>query len=113
MIGSFVRTLRSLFVAAVCLCGVAVEPAWADELLVAAEMPVGDRTRLTRQIESLREELMLNLGRSSRRFLGTYPLARLIVPFPMMAQQENITETVYHDSASEAVRGAAERVDHR
>jgi hypothetical protein len=150
MIGSFVRTLRSLFVAAVCLCGVAVELAWADdtvearrltsqaegmlwfglaengrvqefaealelldradELLVAAEMPVGDRTRLTRQIESLREELMLNLDRSSRRFLGTYPLARLIVPFPMMAQQEDITETVYHDSASEAVRGAAERV---
>jgi hypothetical protein len=139
-----------LSVAAICLCGVAVWPVWADdaaevrrltsqaeamlwfglaengrvdefaealelldradELLGAAAMPDTNRTRLNRQIEILREDLTLNLERSRPRFFGTFPLARLIVPFPMMSQQIDLTETVLDDFANEAVRGAAQRV---
>lgn len=82
----------------------------ADELLVAAEMPDADRTRLKARIETLREDLTFHLERSRRRFLGTFPLARLIVPFPMMAQNVDLTETVQRESANEAVREAAERI---
>jgi len=82
----------------------------ADELLVAAETLDADRARLTQRIEALRRDLNLNLERSRRRFSGTFPLARLILPLPMMAQQDDVTETVHAESANEAVRGAAERV---
>jgi hypothetical protein len=82
----------------------------AEDVLDSTEMPDVDRTRLARRIEVLREDLALSIERSRERFFGAYPLARLILPFPMVVRQDDLTETLHYESANEAVRTAADRV---
>jgi hypothetical protein len=83
----------------------------AEDVLDTAEMPDVDRINMARRIEVLREDLTLSLEHSRGRFYGAYPLARLILPFPMVVRQrDHLTETLRRESANEAVRTAAGRV---
>lgn len=82
----------------------------AEDVLNAAELPDVDRINMARRIEVLREDLTLSFEQSRGRFYGAYPLARLILPFPMVDRQRDLTETLRRESANEAVRTAAGRV---
>ena len=61
-------------------------------------------------MQLLREDLTFNLERSRERFYGAFPLARVMQPFPLMLQSEDLIETVLPEPAIEAVGAATERV---
>jgi MFS family permease len=82
----------------------------AEASLAKAGVPDADRTKLALRIETLQEDLTLNLERSRRKFYGAFPLARLVVPILASARQDDVTETLHIDPDNEAVRRAAERI---
>ncbi len=78
----------------------------AQRTLEEAGLPAEQSSRLTLQIDALRQDLDILIELYEERFYGIFPLARLLITSPMADEGFNITEQLHHPPDIAAVETA-------